>query len=265
MAGHGDRGEQHPLRGLLSEVYLPALLSSDTDSLARRLGDRATLDDPLSGRVSRPAELSQALRSGATWLASHQAAFEKHRVVVGSDRDLTEGTLALVVNGKAVALPVAVVAEKRREREVEVRLYYSTGALGGSRSPRGPLLSSDDTVIVPPPVAAHLDALARGDHAAVLAGFEHGATLRTADGKSYGGPAGPGLGDYFGSLIASDGASGGTQMLKNARADDGSTCALEYTIVAVRGHGVAPQAGLAVYERGENGLLRAVRLYGDVV
>ena len=53
-------------------------------------------------------------------------------------------------------------------------------------------------------------------------------------------------------------------MLKGARADDGRICALEYTVVRVRGKNVPPQAGLAVYERGETGLLRSVRIYEDV-
>jgi hypothetical protein len=54
------------------------------------------------------------------------------------------------------------------------------------------------------------------------------------------------------------------EILKGARADDGSSCALEYTVVRVHGKDVAPQAGLAVYERGESGLLRSVRVYQDV-
>ena len=56
----------------------------------------------------------------------------------------------------------------------------------------------------------------------------------------------------------------GIEVLKGARADDGRTCALEYTVVRVHGKPVPPQAGLAVYERGESGLLHAVRVYEDV-
>jgi hypothetical protein len=54
------------------------------------------------------------------------------------------------------------------------------------------------------------------------------------------------------------------EVLKGARADDGTVCALEYTVVRVHGKTVAPQAGLAVYERGTSGLLRSVRVYQDV-
>ena len=59
------------------------------------------------------------------------------------------------------------------------------------------------------------------------------------------------------------GGSAGVEVLNGGRADDGSTCALEYTIVKMRGKGVPAQAGLAVYERGESGLLRAARVYED--
>jgi hypothetical protein len=40
--------------------------------------------------------------------------------------------------------------------------------------------------------------------------------------------------------------------------DDGVGCALEYNVDG------PPQAGLAVFERGADGLLAAVRLYDDI-
>lgn len=41
-------------------------------------------------------------------------------------------------------------------------------------------------------------------------------------------------------------------------------CALEYNLVRWGGHHVTPQAGIAVYERGGDGLLAAARVYDDV-
>ena len=51
---------------------------------------------------------------------------------------------------------------------------------------------------------------------------------------------------------------------QGATADDGRTCAFEYTLTKMNGRPVAPQAGLAVYERGDSGLLRALRVYDDL-
>ena len=266
MADYADRGAPSNIRGWLSEVYIPALLSSDREQLARRLGDRSTLDDPLFGRASGVSAITQRLEEIAAWLAKGDGSFDRVSFLMGSDRDVTEGTLTVSVEGHRVSVPIAVVAEKRPERAVEVRVYYSTKPMRTQAGARSPLLPRDDGVIVPPPVAMHLEALARGDLNAVVASFEHAATVRAANGQEYANLDGESpLRSYYENLCsAAVGQDAGTLLLKNARADDGRACALEYTAVRVRGQEVPPQAGFAVFERGESGLLRAVRVYGEV-
>ncbi len=260
-----DRGAPSNLRGWLSDVYFPALIARETRALERRLGDRATIDEPLFGRASGADSLGHRLGEIATWLADHHASFERSGFVLGSDRDVTEGSLALTVAGGTVDLPVAVVAERRRERAVELRVYHSTHALRQGAG-RQPLLDPDEESAVPPPVAAYVDALARGDLEAVVSSFEDGAALRDARGRSYvkhevGGTLRP---YYEGLVDAGKGTRGGTRLVTNARADDGRTCALEYTVVSVRGAAAPPRPGLAVFERGESGLLRALRVYEEI-
>jgi hypothetical protein len=270
-----DRDAPSGLRGWLSEVYMLALVSAQADQLVRRLGDRATVDDPIFGRTTGMPALARYLDEVAAWLSKHDGAFDKVAFVTGSDRDVTEGTLSLTFEGRRVRVPLAVVAERRPEREVEMRLYYSTKPIKGTRAVRSPLLPKDDEVAVPVQVAAQLDALSRADVDAVLASFEDGARLRDAAGETHvksteGGP----LRAYYEKLCAvvhagndggkASGRGAGIEVLKGARADDGRICALEYTVVRVRGKNVPPQAGLAVYERGETGLLRAVRIYEDI-
>jgi hypothetical protein len=265
MTGGHDRGEASGLRGRLSEVYFPALVTAQAPALALRLGDRATVDDPLFGRSSGMSKLEPRLAEIADWLSARDATFDNFGFVTGSDRDVTEGTLTLTTSRGRVRVPVAVVAERRREREVALRAYYATRGLRDLHSPRPELLPPDDQTAVPPPVAAHLDALSRGDVAAVVASFENGAIVRSADGRTHAklDPEGGPLTTYYEQLLVGGGPAGSIQTLKNARADDGRTCALEYTVVRFRGHDVAPQPGLAVYERGESGLLRSLRVYDD--
>ena len=259
-AAPSDRGEPSSLRGPLSEVYLQALATSQPAQLGRRLGDRATVDDPIFGRAAGMPALERYLEEVAAWLAKREAAFDRTSFVVGSDRDVTEGVLHLTFEGRRVSVPVAVVAERRREREVEVRLYYSTRPIKGTHAVRSPLLPQDDEVAVPPPVAAHLEALAKGDVKGLAASFEAKGSLRDAEGKVFENDTGA-LTSHYQALFA---GGPGIQVLKGARADDGRTCALEYTVVSVRGKSVPAQAGLAVYERGESGLLHAARVYEDV-
>jgi hypothetical protein len=255
-----ERGEPSSLRGPLSEVYLPALTASQPQELAKRLGDRATVDDPIFGRTNGMPALERYLDEVAVWMGKREGSFEKLAFTVGSDRDVTEGMLSLTFDGRRVSVPVAIVAERRREREVELRLYYSTRPIHGTPAVRSPLLPQDDQVAVPPPVAAHLEALGKGDAAALVASFEETGSLRDAQGVTH-----PREGDKLtGHYRKLFGDKPGIEVLKGARADDGRTCALEYTVVRVHGKAVPPQAGLAVYERGESGLLHAVRVYEDI-
>ncbi len=252
---------------------MPALVSAQAEQLVRRLGDRATVDDPIFGRTTGMPALARYLDEVSAWMNKHSGAFDKVAFVTGSDRDVTEGSLSLTFEGRRVQVPLAVVAERRPEREVEMRLYYSTKPIKGTRAVRSPLLPQDDEVAVPVQVAAQLDALSRADIPAVLASFEEGATLRDAAGETHvkDGDGGT-LRAFYERLCALSAGNGGKgggrgtgiEVLKGARADDGRICALEYTVVRVRGKNVPPQAGLAVYERGETGLLRAVRIYEDV-
>jgi hypothetical protein len=242
-------------------VYFAALASSLAGQLTTRLGERATVVDPLFGQATGMAEVGARLAAIAQWLTSHDASFERFSFVAGSDRDVTEGALTLTVHGERVRVPVAVVGEKRREREVEIRAYYATKKLRTAPvPPRAPVVG-DDPLALPPPVAAHLEALGKGDLDAVVACFELGGTVRGPDGETHakldgGGP----LRAHYARLLA----DGGIGVRKHGLADDGSTSVLEYTVVRSRGKEGPPQPALAVYERGESGLLRTVRVYDDI-
>jgi hypothetical protein len=260
-----ERGAPSNVRGWLSEVYLPAIVAAQHEQLMRRLGDRSTVDDPIFGRSAGSPAVERHLEQASAWFAKRSATYERLAFTTGSDRDVTEGTIALTIDGRNVRVPVAVVAERRPDREVEIRLYHSTKSIETASRTRSPLVPRDDELTVPPPVAAHLKSLARGDLGAIVATFEDGATVRDADGQTHtrDGQGGT-LRAYYEKLLGARVPGGpGIDVLKGARADDGRTCALEYTVAHMHGKDIAPQPGLAVYERGESGLLRAVRLYQD--
>jgi hypothetical protein len=58
--------------------------------------------------------------------------------------------------------------------------------------------------------------------------------------------------------------SGGIPLEHAAAVDDGTACALEYTLVRWGRTELPPQAGVAVYERDADGRIRAARIYDDV-
>jgi hypothetical protein len=263
-----DRSPPAGMRGWLSDVYLPAMLEvmereKALDSLSKRLGAKATVDDPIHGRAKGLAGITEHLRKTSNWLLDHSAKYERLAFTTGIDRDVTEGTLSLEFESKTVDLPVAVVAERRRSREVELRVYYATLPIDGAKRTRARLVPNNPETLVPPPVGDFLAGLAKGDIKAIEAAFEADGSVRDARGLSHAKGDGA-LRTFFDTLVAGGAFGGGLEIELGGSADDGRSCALEFTLVKARGSDVAPQAGLLLFERGDSGLLRSARLYGDL-
>jgi hypothetical protein len=263
-----DRGPPTTLRGWLSDVYFPSLLDVSMreraiESLSSRLGAKATVDDPLHGRARGLPAITEHLRATAAWLSEHSASYERIAFTTGTDRDVTEGTLALTLENKTLDLPIAVVAERRRSREVELRIYYATQSVIGERKKRAPLVPAGAEVTLPPAVDAFLEALGKGNVKGVAAAFEHDGSLRDARGLQHGRKDGA-LETFIDGLVAGGAFGAGLQLQRGGAADDGRTCALEHTLVRARGRDVEPQPGLMLFERGESGLLSTLRVYGDI-
>jgi hypothetical protein len=257
--GNGQ-GEQHPganLRGWLSDVYFPALIEGTLGPLAQRLGARATVDDPILGRAAGLSEIESHLAKTAAWLRGSSASYERGQFTTGVDRDVTEGLLTMTKDGRTFDVPVAVVAERHRSRAVEVRIYHATQPLGAKAVCR-PLAPPETVPVAPAVIAEHQDALRRADITAALACFEEQGTARDGIGSAFGKADGA-LARFHETICG-----GGWTAILGGYADDGRTVALENTLARFAGHDVPAQANLMVYERGDSGLVRALRMYGDV-
>jgi hypothetical protein len=97
----------------------------------------------------------------------------------------------------------------------------------------------------------------------VLATFEQDGALRDAHGLQHGRKDGA-LATFVDGLTAGGAFGGGLELERGGAADDGRTCAFEHTLKRARGSAVEPQPGLMMFERGDSGLLSAVRVYGDL-
>ena len=253
-----DRGPPTSLRGWLSDVYFPAILDGALGPLSIRLGPRATVDDPMFGRTTGLPALDGLLKQVHEWLVKTSAVYTRGHFTTGIDRDVTEGRLALNVDGNAVDLPVAVVAERRRSREVELRVYYATRPVTGKSAPRPALLTHKNDLVLPPLVVDHLDSMKKGRIDQVLACFEADAVVTDPFGIARANVGG-GLRAYYEKLLA-----GGWDVHRGGAADDGRTCAVEVSLTKSACKDISPQAGLMVYEKGDSGLIRAIRVYDDL-
>ncbi len=264
-SGQGPPSGRSPpsgLKGWLSDVYYPALVERSLEGLGLRLGDRAAIDDPLLGRASGMAAVTAHLAETAKWLTKHEARYERTGQVVGTDRDVTEGVLAMHIDSRSVLLPVAVVAERRKEREVELRIYFATRVVRPDAPlRRRPVVAENEELSLPQMVVGHLGALRSGDIDALLACFETTGVVRDAKGIEHR-KEGGGLRVFYEQRYGV-GHGGGAYRAKGGSADDGRCCAVEFTLEQAGGRPIEPRPGLAVYELGESGLLRSLRLYEE--
>jgi hypothetical protein len=101
-------------------------------------------------------------------------------------------------------------------------------------------------------------ALAAGDLDAIVAAFEPGGYAREPAGGRYIHKGPEGLREFYELLFSNE---GGIPLEHCALTDDKRACALEYNVVLWGKTELAPEAGIAVYVRGETGKLAAARVY----
>lgn len=231
------------LRGRLAEVFFPALVGETLDPLLRRLGDLASVDEPICGASTGLAALQPHLARLAAWFSDHTTRYQKSGAVAGADRDVAEGVLDLRVDGVQLAIPVGVVAQRGKNRSVELRVYHASHTVGVERRGPAPAIAADHEV--PRAAADVLRALRDKDEGALRDALQADGTVCDAAGREYGRGA---LAELFASRILAFDA--------RAVADNGRICAIE----AVRPSG---RAGLVVIQRGDGGLVRSLRVYDE--
>jgi hypothetical protein len=245
-----ERGPASALRGRLADVFVPALVDGALDALSRRLGNRATIDDPLFGRASTLSSIDPLLEKASKRFRDGQATYRRVASATGVDRDVAEGVISMTLDSGPVEIPIAVVAERRRLREIELRVYYASGS--SSRKSRSPLLHGDDAVPVPQIVAHVLEAVRKGAVERVLSAFEEASRWIDPAGRAHSKRDG-----MMATLISE--LSGRLDLVPAGAADDGRTCCVE-AVVRQKPNDDPEPAALS-FERGDSGLLRELRLY----
>ena len=122
------------------------------------------------------------------------------------------------------------------------------------------MLQPDPDLQAPDVVGEHHRALAVGDVEAVVSAFEPNGYVREPAGGAFTHRGTGELRAFYEQLVA-DG--GGVPVELCAMADDGRACALEYNVVAWGRTKLPPEAGIAVYVRGDSGKLAIARIYDD--
>jgi hypothetical protein len=246
------RSPASALRGRLADVFVPALVAGTLDALSRRLGNRATIDDPLYGRASSLASIDPLIGRVAAYFAEGQATYEHVCSTTGVDRDAAEGRLSMTIGGQTREMPIAIVAERRCLREIELRVYYYAPGAQPRRKPRSPLVATRPQVKLAPLIEKIIEGVRNGKVEQALAGFEEAGRIIDPSGRGHDKHLGA-MGMFLADLGDIDIQIGGT-------ADDGRTACIEATVVR-RGGEAAP--ALFAFQRGESGLVNELRIYWE--
>jgi len=143
---------------------------------------------------------------------------------------------------------------------VVFRTYCSQWPVDGRRHIRPPIL--DPGQAHPGDVVGRYQAaLEAGDAEVVVSTFAPDGYLREPIGPHSTHRGARGLRSFFTRCFS---AGGGIGLQPCAMTDDGVRCALEHNCARWGSHDLRPQAGIAVYQRGPDGLLAAARVYDDV-
>ena len=249
-------------RGELEAVsYFDGLMAGEPDALVGSFAAEPELHDPVRGRVKGTRAFKAFVTEMNGWIARRNVTVENVEHVVSERRGFEEVVLHLDGETGRVELPIAIVADRESDGRIdELRIYSSSCPLTGRHANRPPLLQPDPELRESDVVAEYQRALAAGDVDAIVAAFELDGYAREPAGGQYTHRGPDGLRSFY-QLLFSNG--GGIPLERCALVDDGRACALEYNVVRWGKTELPPEAGVAVYVRGQSGQLAAVRIYDD--
>ena len=238
--------------------YFAALNGGDTHGLEDVWPGGVVVHDPRAGEIRGHRHLRQFVKQSRSLLAERQARVETVASTAVGDRAVVELLAHLTQGGRELAWPVAVVAESPDDSSVVFRSYFRRRSIDGQRHLRPPILGAGRTH-PGDVVGRYLAALAAGDVDAAVSTFAPDGYFREPIGPqcTHRGPTE--LRSFFRRSFG-----GGIGLEHCAVTDDSVRCVLEYNCVRWGDHELPPQAGVAVYERGPDGLLTAARVYDEV-
>ncbi len=254
--------EEKAQHELVTVPFFDGLIAGEPEALVKSFAGEPELHHPVRGRIRGVRAFEAYVIDTKAWLTERNITVEDVTLVVEERRGFGEVVLHLDGESGQVDLPVAEVADRESDRRIsELRIYYSSWPLTGRHANRPPVLQPDPALRESDVVAEYQRALAAGDVDAIVATFEPDGYAREPAGGTHVHRGADGLRAFYEQLFSND---GGIPLEHCAVIDDGRTCMLEYNVVRWGRTELPPQAGVAVYVRGESGKLAAARIYDDV-
>ena len=237
------------------------LIAGDRAAIGAAFAGAPSIDDPFAGAVRGDAALDAFVAERHAWLAARAArcrpAQPRARAAAPSSRRCCTFTTRAATSNYRSRSSVTTRPTGGCARCASIILFWP---LEGHHRVRPPLLRRDPAALTTGAVAEYQRALAAGDVAAIVATFEPDGYFREPSGEPWVHRGPVELRKFMTQILG----AGGIGIDHTTVTDDGKTCAIEFNAVRFGKRAMAPQAGLAIYERGPSGRLRAARIYDDV-
>jgi hypothetical protein len=241
--------------------FFDGLMTGEIDALIGSFAGEPEVHHPVRGRVKGASAFARFVTDTTTWMTERNITFEAVNFIVTPSGGVEEFVLHLDGDAGRIELPLALAADLDQDaRMIELRMYFSSWPMTGVHRVRPPLLQPDPDLHESDVVGDYQRALAAGDVDAAVAAFEPDGYVREPAGGAYTHRGTDELRALY-ELFFSNG--GGIPLEHCVVIDDGRACALEYNVVAWGRTELPPEAGIAVYVRGDSGKLAAARIYDD--
>lgn len=256
------RMEERAQSKLETVPYFEGFLTGELDALIGSFADEPEVHHPVRGRIRGAREFEAFARETSAWLKQNNVAVDDLEHVATERGGLGEFVLKLEGGGEPIQQPVAVIADFQPDRRIkELRIYSSSWPLTRQHPVRPPLLQPDPALREPDVIAEYRRALSAGDVDTVVEAFEPDGYAREPAGGEYIHRGRDALRDFYRWWFSND---GGVPLEVCGLVDDGNACALEYNVVWWGKTELPPDAGVAVFVRGQGGKLAAARMYDSV-
>jgi hypothetical protein len=246
---------------LRSVPFFDGVMAGEMDALIGSFAGEPELHHPIRGRIKGRRAFEQFVTEIRAWLSERNVKVEDVSVILAPTRGVEEFVLHSDSDSGRMGLPVALAVDHDdNDRIGEMRFYFSTWPLNGRHAVRLPLLQPDPGARAPEIVGEYQRALGAGDVEAAVSAFEPDGYVREPAGAAYTHRGTEELRALY-ELFFSNG--GGIVQQHCAVTDDERACAVEYNVVRWGETELQPEAGIAVYDRGQTGRLAAARIYDD--
>ena len=254
--------DQRRRERFITVPFFDGLMVGEIEALIGSFAGEPELHHPVRGRIRGVRAFEAYAGEVQAWLTEQNVTVEDVQHIVDGRHGCGEAVLHFDRRAGRAGVPVAIVSDRQSDGRIdELRMYFSSWPITGRHANRPPLLQRDPDVRESDVVADYQRALAAGDVDAIVAAFEPDGYAREPAGGAYVHSGPDGLRAFYAHLFSN---GGGIPLEHCTAVDDGHACALEYNVVQWGPTELPPQAGVAIYVRGQSGKLAAARIYDDV-